>query len=207
MNSCFDADKHRQWAKFNTRTQMMKGLFVAEIAYKKYLHALFSSFDKDKIQYAELRPNFMAANSVSFIVFLRIPIYPSGAALSHRLTIQQVIHTSKPYGIQVTNDAEYPKGFAYDPTKMMDNEAIMTMIIEAFKQWKKNHPNSTFKSMKVIMCTPRARGYPIGFIETTMAECLKMKQKEYFKPWIAGKLNNHPALTEEAANVSRPPTE
>lgn len=44
---------------------MMKGLFMAETAYRKYLRALFSSFDVDKIQYAELRPNFMAANSVS----------------------------------------------------------------------------------------------------------------------------------------------
>lgn len=55
----------RQWALFDTRTQMMKGLFMAETAYRKYLRALFGSFDEDKIQYAELRPNFMAANSVS----------------------------------------------------------------------------------------------------------------------------------------------
>lgn len=50
---------------FDTRTQMMKGLFMAETAYRKYLRALFNSFNDDKIQYAELRPNFMAANSVS----------------------------------------------------------------------------------------------------------------------------------------------
>lgn len=50
---------------------MMKGLFLAETAYRKYLRALFSSFDSDKIQYAELRPNFMKANSVSFVTFPR----------------------------------------------------------------------------------------------------------------------------------------
>lgn len=49
---------------------MMKGLFLAEHAYREYLKALFDSFDKDNIQYAELRPNFMAANSVSFTVAL-----------------------------------------------------------------------------------------------------------------------------------------
>lgn len=70
----------------------MKGLFVAETAYRQYLRALFSSFDKDKIQYAELRPNFMAANSVSFLVFLRIPIRRSGAVLLNRLTVTGYLH-------------------------------------------------------------------------------------------------------------------
>lgn len=56
---------------------MMKGLFLAETAYRKYLQALFSSFDDDKIQYAELRPNFMKANSVSFIFFLEVSPYLS----------------------------------------------------------------------------------------------------------------------------------
>lgn len=181
---------------------MMKGLFVAEIAYRKYLHALFSSFDKDKIQYAELRPNFMAANSVSSTIFLGIFMCPSGAALLNRLTVQQVIHTSKPYGKKLTANAVYPKDHAYDPTKTMDNRQIMEMIIKAFETWRENHPNATFKSMKVIMCTPRARGYPIKFIETTMQECLDMKQEERYKPWIAGKLQNHPALTKQAANAS-----
>lgn len=51
---------------------MMKGLFLAETAYRKYLQALFSSFDKDHIQYAELRPNFMKANSVRLIVSFKI---------------------------------------------------------------------------------------------------------------------------------------
>lgn len=73
LNLCCDTDGHRQWAKFDIRTQMMKGLFFAEHAYRVYLQQLFSSFNADKIQYAELRPNFMAANSVSFIVFLVCP--------------------------------------------------------------------------------------------------------------------------------------
>lgn len=68
MEETLGANRLRQWDLFNTRTQMMKGLFLAETAYRKYLRALFSSFDSDKIQYAELRPNFMKANSVSFIV-------------------------------------------------------------------------------------------------------------------------------------------
>lgn len=40
------------------------GRFMAETAYRKYLNALFSSFVTDRIQHAEPRPNFMAANSV-----------------------------------------------------------------------------------------------------------------------------------------------
>lgn len=79
---------------------------------------------------------------------------------------------------------------------MMDNKAIMDMIIEEFKAWKTKHPNATFKSMKVIMCTPRSRPYPIGFIEATMQECYEMKQEEKYKEWIAGKRNNHGFFTK-----------
>ncbi|KAL3302849.1 adenosine/AMP deaminase [Colletotrichum asianum] len=52
------------WDKFNTRTQMMKGLFNYETAYRKYTKALLEDFVRDKIQYAEIRPNFMAANNL-----------------------------------------------------------------------------------------------------------------------------------------------
>ncbi|KAK7734798.1 hypothetical protein SLS63_004218 [Diaporthe eres] len=150
----------RQWALFNTRTQMMKGLFMAEFAYRKYLRGLFSSFDKDKIQYAELRPNFMAANSV--------------------------IHTSKSYRKPIKKNDKETGEFEYDPKEMMGNREIMRMIIDEFEDWQGKHPEATFKSMKVIMCTPRSPGYPIRFIRATVQECFKMKQEDDFKPWIAG---------------------
>lgn len=56
--------ENRAWDKFNTRTQMMKGLFNYETAYRKYTKALLEDFVRDKIQYAEIRPNFMAANNL-----------------------------------------------------------------------------------------------------------------------------------------------
>ncbi|KAH0433988.1 hypothetical protein CcaCcLH18_05547 [Colletotrichum camelliae] len=52
------------WDKFNTRTQMMKGLFNYETAYRKYTRALLEDFVRDKIQYAEIRPNFMRSNNL-----------------------------------------------------------------------------------------------------------------------------------------------
>lgn len=177
---------------------------MAEFAYRKYLRGLFSSFDQDKIQYAELRPNFMAANSVSFIIFLGIPIRPSGAALLNKLAVQQVIHTSKSYRNPIKKNGKDTGEFAYDPTKTMVNEAIMKMIIDEFKDWQGKHPKATFKSMKVIMCTPRARGYKTEWIEKTMQECLDMKRKSDYKPWIAGKLNNYLVLTKQASNTSQP---
>lgn len=198
---CFDTDGHSQWAKFDARTQMMKGLFLAETAYRKYLRGLFTSFDKDKIQYAELRPNFMAANSVSSIVFLKTSICPNDVALLNRLTVQQVIHTSIEWRRALKKDAKLPGEFSFDPKKTMDNKAIMNMIIGEFKRWRQANPKATFKSMKVIMCTPRARGYPIKFIEATMQECLDMKKDPKYKNWIAGKLDSHPVLTSQASTT------
>lgn len=55
---------HRAWVKFNTRTQMMKGLFNYETAYRVYTQRCLEEFVGDNIQYAEVRPNFMKANQV-----------------------------------------------------------------------------------------------------------------------------------------------
>lgn len=52
------------WEEFNTRTQMMKGLFNYETAYRKYTRACLEDFVGDNIQYAEIRPNFMDTNQV-----------------------------------------------------------------------------------------------------------------------------------------------
>lgn len=55
---------HRAWEEFNTRTQMMKGLFNYERAYREYTRSCLQDFVDDNIQYAEIRPNFMATNQV-----------------------------------------------------------------------------------------------------------------------------------------------
>ncbi|KUJ21791.1 Metallo-dependent hydrolase [Mollisia scopiformis] len=55
---------HGIWEKFNYRTQMMKGLFAYESAFRNYTRACIKDFVKDNIQYAEIRPNFMATNSL-----------------------------------------------------------------------------------------------------------------------------------------------
>ncbi|KAK4145271.1 uncharacterized protein C8A04DRAFT_35982 [Dichotomopilus funicola] len=52
------------WEKFNARTQMMKGLFNYETAYREYTRQCLAEFVDDKIQYAEIRPNFMSSNQV-----------------------------------------------------------------------------------------------------------------------------------------------
>lgn len=52
------------WDKFNARTQMMKGLFNYEQAYRRYTRLCLQEFVDDKIQYAEIRPNFMETNQL-----------------------------------------------------------------------------------------------------------------------------------------------
>ncbi|KAK0629112.1 hypothetical protein B0T17DRAFT_486286 [Bombardia bombarda] len=52
------------WKKFNGRTQLMKGLFNYETAYKEYTTQCLQEFVDDNIQYAEIRPNFMPTNQV-----------------------------------------------------------------------------------------------------------------------------------------------
>lgn len=52
------------WEKFNHRTQMMKGLFAYETAFRNYTKACIKDFVDDNIQYAEIRPNFMSTNSL-----------------------------------------------------------------------------------------------------------------------------------------------
>jgi adenosine deaminase CECR1 len=58
------ADYRSIWEKFNHRTQMMKGLFAYESAFRNYTRACIEDFVKDNIQYAEIRPNFMSTNSL-----------------------------------------------------------------------------------------------------------------------------------------------
>ena len=43
---------------------MMKGLFAYESAFRNYTRACIMDFVKDNIQYAEIRPNFMATNTL-----------------------------------------------------------------------------------------------------------------------------------------------
>ncbi|KAK3945520.1 hypothetical protein QBC46DRAFT_403195 [Diplogelasinospora grovesii] len=52
------------WDLFNGRTQMMKGLFNYETAYRTYTYKCLQDFAEDNIQYAEIRPNFMSTNQV-----------------------------------------------------------------------------------------------------------------------------------------------
>ncbi|TVY89051.1 Adenosine deaminase 2-A [Lachnellula willkommii] len=52
------------WERFNYRTQMMKGLFAYESAFRNYTRECIKDFVGDNIQYAEIRPNFMSNNSL-----------------------------------------------------------------------------------------------------------------------------------------------
>ncbi|CCU76880.1 putative adenosine deaminase family protein [Blumeria hordei DH14] len=53
---------HGVWEIFNSRTQMIKGLFSYESAFRHYTQACIRNFVEDNIQYAEVRPNFMRSN-------------------------------------------------------------------------------------------------------------------------------------------------
>lgn len=55
---------HGIWERFNHRTQMMKGLFAYESAFRNYTRECIRDFVSDNIQYAEIRPNFMSTNSL-----------------------------------------------------------------------------------------------------------------------------------------------
>ncbi|KAI9729647.1 MAG: hypothetical protein M1818_008450 [Claussenomyces sp. TS43310] len=46
------------WLRFDICTRMMKGLFSYESAFRSYTRACIQDFMKDKILYAEVRPNF-----------------------------------------------------------------------------------------------------------------------------------------------------
>jgi adenosine deaminase CECR1 len=52
------------WETFNGRTRMMKGLFNYETAFRKYTRLFLQDLVKNNIQYAEIRPNFMASNQL-----------------------------------------------------------------------------------------------------------------------------------------------
>ncbi|KAI1880609.1 hypothetical protein JX265_000849 [Neoarthrinium moseri] len=52
------------WEKFNGRTRMMKGLFNYKTAFTRYTRAFLEELAADKIQYAEIRPNFMKTNQI-----------------------------------------------------------------------------------------------------------------------------------------------
>lgn len=46
------------WLRFDICTRMMKGLFGYESAFRAYTKACIEDFIRDKIAYAEIRPNF-----------------------------------------------------------------------------------------------------------------------------------------------------
>ncbi|KAI0125269.1 adenosine deaminase [Xylariales sp. AK1849] len=52
------------WVKFNGRTRMMKGLFNYERAFREYTRRCLKEFERDNIQYAEIRLNFMQTNQI-----------------------------------------------------------------------------------------------------------------------------------------------
>ncbi|EER41130.1 CECR1 family adenosine deaminase [Histoplasma capsulatum var. duboisii H88] len=60
-----DQNLEEVWDLFNRRTQMMKGLFNYESAFRNYIGKAIHSFVEDNIMYAEVRPNFFDKYIVS----------------------------------------------------------------------------------------------------------------------------------------------
>lgn len=58
------ADEARAWKIFNVRTRMMKGLFNYKTAFRTYTRLFLEYLVDQRIQYAEIRPNFMNTNQL-----------------------------------------------------------------------------------------------------------------------------------------------
>lgn len=123
------------------RTQMMKGLFNYERAYKEYTRKCLQEFVDDNIQYAEIRPNFMKANQLW------------------------------------TDDGE----------KLIDNQGIMRIIIDACEDFRCSNPD--FGGLKIIYCTPRSSTR--DEVAASLHECLDFKRR--WPAWIAGKFVLYPS--------------
>ncbi|ODH37033.1 hypothetical protein ACO22_02675 [Paracoccidioides brasiliensis] len=65
MEQTTDGQVNMVWDLFNRSTQMMKGLFNYESAFRSYIGKAIDSFVEDNVMYAEVRPNFFDKYIVS----------------------------------------------------------------------------------------------------------------------------------------------
>lgn len=112
------------WEKFNGRTRMMKGLFNYETAFVNYTWSCLEEFERDGIQYAEIRPNFMMTNQ----------IYTDDGSkqLDNRETMRKIVATFKEFKAQRPNTTVCglkviyctPRSFPADKVEASLNECL-----------------------------------------------------------------------------------
>lgn len=115
------------WEKFNGRTRMMKGLFNYENAYRQYTRMCLQDFVKDKIQYAEIRPNFMKSNQL---------YRDDGAELiDNRGIMQIIIEEVEGFQKQMKKEGTYFGGLKviYCTPRAMDRETVGAALDECLR--------------------------------------------------------------------------
>lgn len=109
---------------------MMKGLFNYETAYKSYTKLCLQEFVDDNIQYAEIRPNFMATNQVW---------KDDGSSRIDNKGIVNLI-TSAYDEFQKEHNSEVLKGLKiiYCTPRSFDPDKVKASLEEClkFKQWR-----------------------------------------------------------------------
>lgn len=74
--------------------------------------------------------------------------------------------------------------WADDGSKLIDNQGILDLIIEQYKEFQKIHKEEVIKGLKIIYCTPRS--FDRGQVRDALIECLKFKLNEEYETYIAG---------------------
>lgn len=71
-----------------------------------------------------------------------------------------------------------------DGSKLIDNQGILDLIIEQYKQFQKTHKEMVIKGLKIIYCTPRS--FDRVQVRDALIECLKFKLNKNYETYIAG---------------------
>ncbi|KAL7904326.1 Metallo-dependent hydrolase [Trichoderma velutinum] len=120
------------WKMFNSRTKMMKGLFNYEKAFRLYTRLCLEDFLRDNIQYAEIRPNFMASN--------RLYKDDGSLIMSNSDTIKIIIDEVTKFQKKVASSGDYFGGLKIiyctaRSSKPSEIEAALTECLEFKRIW------------------------------------------------------------------------
>jgi adenosine deaminase CECR1 len=106
---------------------MMKGLFNYETAFVEYAWACLEEFERDKIQYAEIRPNFMTTNQ----------IYTDDGSkqLDNRETMRKIVEVFHKFQRQKPNTTVYGLKVIYCTPRSFPADKVQASLDEclAFK--------------------------------------------------------------------------
>ncbi|KAL7904519.1 hypothetical protein GGI35DRAFT_463087 [Trichoderma velutinum] len=120
------------WQSFNRRTQMMKGLFNYEKAFRIYTRLCLEDFLRDNIQYAEIRPNFMASN--------RLYKDDGSLIMSNSDTMRIIIDEATKFQNEVASSGDYFGGIKIiyctaRSSKTSEIQVALTECLDFKKEW------------------------------------------------------------------------